>query len=273
MLDLVIVVSVRRRYVNAGRRWRRKMLINLLCIFVCFVLLSTDDEEVINLSERVNQGATGGHSRGECEEDRELLDERFGILPSLQKRLKKRLNYGYDWAGPIRMFSLVVRNKLLSLQWDFDFDGWKGKPELVPSSDEGWFVHLLRGYIGALLHERSDCEPEGVEHWKLVLQHYRVTTSARMRILPLVGREPTDRWVDDDIEDFVKERSRKWMEWRGKKNNLSSNGNKILLLSLCSVTWPNKYFMSLSLLMRWSALYGAVHNYWPSIRNDRNGGG
>lgn len=120
--------------------------------------------------------------------------------------------------------------------------------------DSWWFVHLLRRYIGALLHERSDCEPEGVEHGKLVLQHYRVTTSARMWILPLVGRKPECRWFDyDDIEDFVEGKEQQEVNgWRGKKNHLSSNGNEILLLSFVRT---NKYCMSLSLY--WAG--GALH--------------
>lgn len=49
-------------------------------------------------------------------------------------------------------------------------------------------VHLLRRYVGALLHERSNREPERVDHGKLIHQNRRVTI-ARVRIIPLVRRK------------------------------------------------------------------------------------
>ena len=50
------------------------------------------------------------------------------------------------------------------------------------------FVNLLWRQIAALLHERSDGEPHGVDQREIVDQNSRLF-GARMRIVPLVRAE------------------------------------------------------------------------------------
>lgn len=58
-------------------------------------------------------------------------------------------------------------------------------------------LHLLRGYVRALLHQGSDSEPQRIDHCKLIHIKLRVSI-ARMRIIPFVGREPFRGWVGDE---------------------------------------------------------------------------
>ena len=53
-------------------------------------------------------------------------------------------------------------------------------------------ICLLRRQIAALLHERPDREPHGVDQTELVDQDLGLL-SARMRVVPLVRTEPINR--------------------------------------------------------------------------------
>lgn len=63
-------------------------------------------------------------------------------------------------------------------------------------------LHLLRGYVRALLHQGSDSEPQRIDHCKLIHIKLRVSI-ARMRIIPFVGRGPFRGWVGDEQTQFI----------------------------------------------------------------------
>lgn len=70
--------------------------------------------------------------------------------------------------------------------------------EIISLEDYNFFrplENLLRRQIGALLHHRADRKEEAVDEREIVFEHI-LALLARVRILPLVGRQPPDHKQD-----------------------------------------------------------------------------